>query len=87
MFAPAERVGKSEEKLSRLRFRTKLGIDDTKVKLRNCTSAMGASFACKEACTASSDAFAALIILYGSILTRVHFAMCLQIYQSTEFST
>ena len=38
------------------------------------TSAIGASFACKEACTASSDAFAALMINQCSLLR-----MCLQL--------
>ena len=36
VFAPAERVGKSEEKLSRLRFRTKLGIDGETKRLHLC---------------------------------------------------
>ena len=95
-FAPAEKVGQSEESILRevimglksqvlypplpslwLTVRTnfstvcRTGVtqcNGTSIDLRSGTSAMGASLACKEACTASSDAFAALMINQCSLL-------------------
>ena len=57
VFAPAEKVGQSEkENIFNIQNETTAGW----WKFRSDTSAIGASLACKEACTASSDAFAAL---------------------------